>query len=463
MRRNAQSVRPFHKFVSAAEVFFLRNPVLSDFSDGKPDRNKALALSTKSVATINEPTPSPEASSRTYSVDVVVAGAVAIDLSCDPIRPNIPSDSLDPQIHTSNPAVITQSLGGVGQNVASALHYLKVPVRLCSAIADDAAGAAAFKMLADRGLSTMGIERIRGELPTAQYVAFNNAHKELFVAMADMRIMEGHADFEEVWQPHLIGTTPKWLVVDANWSEYSLHEWLMAGKASGALVAYEPVSVSKSKRLFASSLRSERSLGVTPYHSVNLAAPNSLELTSMHVAAQEARFFDREDWWQTIDAMGLSSQGSRDKLAAITNGSLVDEGVPQRSIQLLPFIPSIVTKLGKEGVLLTQLLQPNDARLTSPASASYILSRAHVDNKLIGGVYMRLFSPVENVSDGQIQNVNGVGDTFLGVLIAGLLRRGPTHLESLIDIAQKGSVMTLKSQEAVSPEISKLRSLLGDR
>ena len=463
MRRKAQSVRPFQKLISSAEVCFLRNPVLSDFSDGKPNRSKASAPSTKSVATVSEPTPSPEAGSHTYSADVVVAGAVAIDLSCDPICPNIPSDSLDPQIHTSNPAVITQSLGGVGQNVASALHYLKVPVRLCSAIADDAAGAAALKMLADRGLSTMGIERIRGELPTAQYVAFNNAHKELFVAMADMRIMEGRADFEKVWQPHLSGTTPKWLVVDANWGEYSLHEWLMAGKASGALVAYEPVSASKSKRLFESSLRNERSLGVTPYHNVNLATPNSLELTFMHVAAQEARLFDREDWWQTINAMGLPSQGSRYKLAAITNVSLVDKGVPQRSIQLLPFIPSIVTKLGKKGVLLTQLLRPNDARLTCPASASYIVSRAHVNNKIIGGVYMRLFSPVEHVSDSQIQNVNGVGDTFLGVLIAGLLKRGPTEIESLIDIAQKGSVMTLKSPEAVSPEISKLRSLLGDR
>lgn len=409
---------------------------------------------------ISKPTPSLEAVSAAYSTDAVVAGALAIDLSCTLVR----SDrSFDPQIHTSNPAIMTQSLGGVGQNVATALHYLRVPVRLCSVIADDVAGAAALQMLDDRGLSTTGIERVRGEFRTAQYVALNNAHKELFVAMADMRIMEGHTDFERVWRPHLSGCLPKWLVVDANWDECSLHEWITAGKASGALVAFEPVSASKSKRLFASSFRSGCSLGVIPHHNVNLATPNSLELASMHFAAREAQLFDREDWWQTIDAMGLSGQGSRDKLVAITNVSLVDEGVPQQSIQLLPFIPSIVTKLGKKGVLLTQLLRPNDARLTSPASASYILSRAHVDNKIIGGVYMRLFSAVEHVSDSQIQNVNGVGDTFLGVLIAGLLTRRPPEIESLIDIAQKGSVMTLKSPEAVSPEISKLRSLLDER
>lgn len=463
MQWKAQSVRPFHKFVSSAEVFFLRNPVLRHPSSDISNKNQSLSSLAKSAIMINEPISSSEASSATCAPDVIVAGALAVDFSCNLIHSTRSTDSLNPQIHTSNPATITQSLGGVGQNVATALHYLGISVRLCSAIADDVAGAAALQMLDDRGLSTIGIEKIQGELRTAQYVALNNSHKELSVAMADMRIMETQADFERVWRPHLNGCIPKWLVVDANWDECSLREWLTAGKASGALVAYEPVSASKSKRLFASSLRNGGSLGVVPHHNVNLATPNSLELASMHVAAREAQLFERDDWWQAIDAMGLSSQGSRDKLVAITNVSLVDEGVPQQSIQLLPFIPSIVTKLGKKGVLLTQLLQPNDVRLTSPTSAPYILSRAYIDNKIIGGVYMRLFPSVEHVPESQIQNVNGVGDTFLGVLVAGLLARRPTEIESLIDIAQKGSVMTLKSTEAVSPKISNLRSLLGKR
>jgi len=37
-----------------------------------------------------------------------------------------------------------------------------------------------------------------------------------------------------------------------------------------------------------------------------------------------------------------------------------------------------------------------------------------------GGVYMRLFPPVEVVED--IVSVNGVGDTFLGVLVVGLAK-----------------------------------------
>lgn len=447
--------------LSSAEVLSLRSSVLRHSSSDPPGKTNSLSSLAKSASMINEPISSPGALSATSPADVVVAGALAIDLSCNLIHSNRSADSINPQIHTSNPANITQGLGGVGQNVATALHYLGIPVRLCSVVADDVAGAAALQMLGNRGLSTTGIEILRGKLGSAQYVALNNAEKDLFVAMADMRIMERHADFERVWQPHLKGCTPKWLVVDANWDEYTLRKWLTAGKASGALVAYEPVSVAKSKRLFAPSLQSQGPLGVIPYHNVNLATPNSAELASMYVAAREAQLFDREDWWQTIDALGLSSQGSRDKLVAITNVSLVDEGVPQQSIQLLPFIPSIATKLGKKGVLLTQLLRPNDARLTSPTSAPYILSRAYIDKKIIGGVYMRLFPPVEHVVDSHVQSVNGVGDTFLGVLVAGLLTKYPGEIESLIDIAQRGSVMTLKSKEAVSPEISNLRTLLS--
>jgi pseudouridine-5'-phosphate glycosidase/pseudouridine kinase len=438
-----------------AEVFSLRD--LKSASSISREK-KGLPSFAKSAVSVAENSSSPKASPS--PPEVVVAGALAIDLSCDFVHSTNSADPVNPQLHTSNPATITQTLGGVGHNVAAALHYLGISVRLCSVVADDVAGAAALHMLSNQGLSTAGIETLR-ELRTAQYVAMNNTQKDLFVAMADMRIMEKHQHFGTTWQPHLHSCIPKWLVVDANWDGYSLHEWVTAGKACGALIAFEPVSATKSKRLFASTHRSGALIGVTPHHIVNLATPNKLELASMYIAAREAQLFDREDWWQAIDAMGLSSRGSREELVGISNVSLVDEGVPQQTIQLLPFIPSIVTKLGDKGVLLTQLLRPDDARLKCPTSAPYILSRSHTDNKAIGGIYMRLFPPVEHVTESQIENVNGVGDTFLGVILAGLLASSTTKLDSLIDIAQRGSVMTLKSSEAVSPEISHLRPLLA--
>lgn len=386
--------------------------------------------------------------------EVIVAGAVAIDLSCDFIPQKIANHSIDPLPRTSNSANITQSLGGVGQNVATALSYLGTSVRLCSIIAEDVAGSSILEMLAERGLSSKGIEKIRGS-STGRYIAINDSHKNLVLAMADMKILEERSDFGLRWKPHIDACKPKWLVVDANWEEDTLFNWIAKGKSSGARIAYEPVSTTKAKRLFTTlgSSSYEHDLEVFPNNALSLASPNSLELASMYAAAREAGVFDRESWWQIIDRMGMSSLGSRNKLTAITNSALVDEGVPQQSIQLLPFIPTIVTKLGERGVLLTELLQPDDKRLTSSASAPYILSHSAHDKK-VGGVFMRLFAPIETVPQDQILSVNGVGDTFLGVLVAGLVRN--RSVEAIIDVAQKGSVLTLKSKEAVSPDISTL-------
>lgn len=67
-----------------------------------------------------------------------MAGSVAIDLSCD-YRPLGSNKEVAPHMHTSNPACINQSIGGVGHNVALAAHRVSkdVSVRLCSMIGDD--------------------------------------------------------------------------------------------------------------------------------------------------------------------------------------------------------------------------------------------------------------------------------------------------------------------------------------
>ena len=400
-------------------------------------------------------------SSLNNIADVIVAGSLAIDLSCDYIRPPSKDLSIQPQLHTSNPASITQTLGGVGQNIATTLHYLGSSPRLCSSVAADVAGSAALNLLVERGLQTAGIQMQGSESRTAQYVAVNDAQKHMVLAMADMNILEDTSgDFDSLWKPHFDACKPKWLVIDANWHSNTIRKWLDLAKTSGVNVAFEPVSVAKSKRVFPADHHGDTSLAALPNHLISLATPNALELSSMHDAASDADLFDREDWWRAINSIGLSSSGSRDKFVSVTNDFLVDQGVPQQSIRLLPFIPCILTTMGEHGVLMAQMLQPGDARLTCPGATPYILSRSTDGNDDVGGVYMRLFPPVETVSRDEVISVNGVGDTFLGVLIAGLTKEKPRNIVDLVDIAQRGSVMTLKSKEAVSPTISTLRDCL---
>lgn len=404
--------------------------------------------------------------------DVFVAGSLAVDLACD-FSPRPGSTAHSPELQTSNPARIAQLLGGVGHNVARAAHLMGADVRLCSAVGDDLTGKAALEALVADGMSTSGVKTLSKDSGsrTAQYIAVNDKNKDLVLAMADMSILETPSSsstalttsFDKFWLPQLHTSKPSHLAIDGNWSPEYLARWLEAGKDINAHITFEPVSNAKSTGLF--NLPHPSTLSVFPSPSLHLATPNIHELAAMYTAARENQFFDREDWWSVIDALGIPHGGARVQLALATTPQLVDQGVPQQTIQLLPFIPTIATKLGKQGVLLTQLLPANDARLSSGEYAPYILSRCANDTEEmlgVGGVYMRLFPAVEEVEEGDVVSVNGVGDTFAGTLIAGLARKGQGEgrVEELVDLAQRAAVLTLKSAEAVSPGLGTLRVLL---
>ncbi|CAI7666825.1 unnamed protein product [Penicillium discolor] len=407
----------------------------------------------------------------TLKADVVVAGSLAIDLSCDYTPFGDEPTQVTPVPHTSNPAVIGQSLGGVGHNVAVAANYVGSDVLFCSVVADDLSGRAALSTLEKEGLSTAGIQVLPAtpSTRTAQYIAINDVKKDLLVAMADMGIVElpeSQLDFDGFWEPLLERTKPNWVVVDANWRPEVMAKWSAVARKHGARVAFEPVSTVKSRRLFGSGANSTgATIGpsqTVPDNAISLACPNRLELAAMYTAARESSLFESAEWWHIINTMNMSPAGSRERLIAVTSLSLVDEGLPQQTVQLLPFIPCIVTKLGGAGALLTQLLPPGDPRLTDPESAPYILSRASPASDVpFGGVYMRLFPPAAILGADDIVSVNAAGDTLLGVVVAGLAKDSSVRMEDVIPIAQEASRKTLASAGGVSKELVDLRGLLG--
>ncbi|KAH8586460.1 Indigoidine synthase A like protein-domain-containing protein [Bisporella sp. PMI_857] len=390
---------------------------------------------------------------------ILVFGSVAVDTNC--------TANGTPQMHTSNIAKMSSSIGGVGYNVAFAAHLVggNESVGLCSLVVDDVAGQTILSnrsLIQEDGLGTDGILKISSSTSrrTAQYIAVNDAKGDLVIAIADMGVFE-----ERILDSHLstiqVSDNLKWIVVDANWNPDTARAIMSKYSSLGVKVAFEPVSVAKSSRILQPSLKDRVNLGVYPQNMVNLTTPNQHELSAMHAAAREYGLFENEEWWKVIDAFGISSAGARDRFVSITNSAMTDRGIPLQTVQLLPFFPTIVTKLGVDGVLLTELLKPNDPRLRDPIHSKYILCRTfNMSDKLsIGGVYMRLYPCVEKVED--VVNVNGVGDTFLGVLVAGLARGLPLR-NDLINLAQKGAVMTLRSKMSVHPKLRDLNKPLLD-
>lgn len=437
--------------------------------------SNTVPLNSKSSALQPPASLTPPAPRQDEGLDILVAGSLAIDFSCD-YSPFInKATNLTPVLQTSNPAIISQSLGGVGHNVALAAHYVGSSMIFCSVVADDLSGQAALSALEKEGIEAGGIQVLpppASGLRTAQYVAVNDAKKDLVLAMADMGIMELSAQelgFNTFWAPLLARTNPKWVVLDANWSPDVLSQWITSSKIHNARVAFEPVSAAKATRLFEKVVIGPADC-VPNNHRINLATPNELELAAMYQSARDRGLFDAPEWWAVIDSLGMSSSGSRDRLVSITSTSLVDKGIPQQSIQLLPFIPCILTKLGPHGILLTQILPPEDPRLRSPDYAAYILARSNANpnssraHSSIGGVYMRLFPPERILKDSDVVSVNGAGDTFVGVLISGLAKASGSnqsphaglHMEEIISIAQQASLKTLESSQSVSKDVGSL-------
>lgn len=402
---------------------------------------------------------------------MLVAGSLAIDISCD----QAPGQLL--RSGTSNPAVMSQSLGGVGQNIATAVYSVGTPVQFCSVVADDLSGRAALSMLAARGLRVDGVQTLKHGPPTAHYISFNDTKKDLFMAMADMRILESqHPDLHNLWKAHLERTKPEWLILDANWHRHTLQRWIAVGKAVGAKIAFEPVSAAKSCRIF------EEAPGQTIHIPlVDLATPNEMELGAMW-EFQGSHLRHYYGAWSTY----LKSQK---KHVEITETGEDFSRFLRMSLDLLPFFPCILTKLGSQGVLLTEMLRKDDPRLSAPWAQQYIfategsqniyrslqsIDKLQQDLRPVQGsthrkyeflkdfvaIYIRMFPPAELVPAKEVESVNGVGDTFLGVLVAGLAKKKPKVLDDLVMIAQKGSCMTLRSKESVSPEISSLQALL---
>lgn len=410
----------------------------------------------------------PTSNRTTEKAEIIIAGALAVDYACDYYPPSTSPSQASPTLHTSNPARIHQSLGGVAHNIARAAHLVGTNVKLCSILGDDLSGRTALQQLEAEGMDSYGIRTVNGER-TAQYVAVNDAQRELVVAMADMGILERQGEsLVSKLREALQKDAPKWLAIDGNLDSKSLLEILKIAKGTGARTAFEPVSTAKSVRIFESPIRAkdatasnQDSLPVFPNYLIDIVTPNHLELAAMHSAAREAGYFERQDWWKVIDAMGIPASGARDRFVMSTTREMVDRGIPQQSIQLLPFMPCVLTKLGQKGVFMTMLLGRDDQRLSDGDIAPYIISRSRSEDSAsaVGGVYMRLFSPPEILSDADIVSVNGVGDTFLGALIAASVKTGKS-IENLVDLAQQAALLTLKSREAVSPTLGRLRNLL---
>ncbi|MBS2936883.1 carbohydrate kinase family protein [Nocardioides sp. J2M5] len=143
---------------------------------------------------------------------------------------------------TSNPGHTRISPGGVGRNVAACLGLLGTPVRLVSAVGQDAFGDEALRVTAACGVDVSAVRRVPGAA-TGTYTAVLDHHGELVSAVSDMAVV----DALELDTLHLGDAAL--VVVDGNLAPAQVAKVRAAASAAGVPVALEPVSVAKAARL----------------------------------------------------------------------------------------------------------------------------------------------------------------------------------------------------------------------
>lgn len=184
---------------------------------------------------------------------VVVVGGTNMDVVARTAAPLVPG--------TSNPGHTRISPGGVGRNIAACLGLLGAPVRLVSAVGDDAFGDEVLRVTAECGADVGGVRRAPGA--TGTYTAVLDDRGELLAAVSDMEII----DQLELDAIHLADAAL--VVVDGNLAHAQAARVVRSAAAAGVPLAFEPVSVAKAGRL------------ADLVHDLFLVTPNADELAAL--------------------------------------------------------------------------------------------------------------------------------------------------------------------------------------
>ncbi|KAI0669815.1 indigoidine synthase A-like protein [Trametes maxima] len=415
---------------------------------------------------------------------LVVVGSAAVDITAraDPIPG---SSGTNKSVHSTAPGVVSLTAGGVGRNVAEAAHRiltshskdLSSATALVSPIGEDAFGHLLVAETKQIGLRTDSLIR----LPKARTAVCNMVMDSvggLTGGVADMdviRTLDASKVITELDKHH-----PAIMALDANMSHETLKSLILYASKHNVFSFFEPTSVPKSTTIFPAVAAALNTASISR-GPVTFATPNVLELAHMYqeACASPLELTAHKYWWQVVDEMALGTdfRMQLDQLArrstfegdGASAGSLsflVDNGIAQMAINLLPFFQHLIIKCGERGLVTAFRVSGEQAEASSWATQNSNIAARQIIARSPSGrsvVVLKHFSPIQ-VAEDKIVNVTGAGDSLVGSMLATLTRtpaafEQPETLDQLVAQAQLAAVYTLQSEYAVSPRLSALADL----
>ena len=170
--------------------------------------------------------------SRSPEAPVLVIGAGSIDLI----------GVLDEKLHThtSNPAHIRFSFGGVARNVAENLSRLGHPVRLITAVGDDQFGAQLLNQITGAGVDTDEVI-CSTRYSTGSYVGVINRAGELQLAFDDMHVIR-EISSQYLRDRYSLFKDASLLFVDANLPKKTLRTAISLAKRAKIPIVADPTT-----------------------------------------------------------------------------------------------------------------------------------------------------------------------------------------------------------------------------
>ncbi|KAG5724658.1 Pseudouridine-5'-phosphate glycosidase [Termitomyces sp. T112] len=401
--------------------------------------------------------------------NLMIIGSSAVDITAQAPGPN-----KNLTTHSTSPGTISMSLGGVARNVAEASHRIlsarssNLSSLLVSPIGDDAFGRLLVEETTQFGMRVDGF--ISSNRRTAVCNMFLDNEGSLMSGVADMDITA--ALEADAVVPLIDKHKPRLVALDGNLSPETIKGVVGHCIRNDIQVFFEPTSVTKSTAIFpAISSSMDHLEGIAP---ITFVSPNRLELAHIFSNAESLGLTAHPTWWQMIDDLSLGSSFRLDleRLAKLnvddhdssrgTLAFLINQGVAQMAIKLLPFFQHLIIKCGEQGVLVVMRISGSGmmkslwAGVNSEISQRRIIARGS-SNECAAIVQHFPPHPV-----GKVLNVTGAGDSFVGALLANLAHQSyildnPAGLANAISMAQNAAILSLQSNLAVSPLLSDMK------
>lgn len=337
-------------------------------------------------------------------------------------------------------------------------------VLLVAAVGADAEhGVDAFGAILQREMQASGMRTdallVKKDSRTAVCNLILGEQGGLIAGVADMDVAE-RMSTEDILSS-VDSNKPSLVVMDANLKSEVLTVLLRHCQDNRIQTLHDPTSLTKMERILSALKIDTLSLRPSP-RLLTHYSPNLLELSSIYRIIQDKDLTASFEYFACLDQLDIGERWrqalarlSMKRSAAQDLSWIVDQGLPQMMVSLLPWMDNVWLKCGDRGVLHLGLFTEQP-----PMDGSFPPTRITHKLQTLPSTWLSLaYYPALAIPPSDLKSTTGAGDSFVGGLAVGIVgssRSDGQPSEEAVRVAMDCARKSLLSGKAVSEGVGKL-------